>query len=168
MGIRRAFFAAAIGGLLVTGTPGQAAAAVTGAQEFTVIKIGTNTGTVVARGVITGAGQEENNRLQVPRGAPFQVEFTFAGGKLFQTITPVGAPLVDSNPVSCVTRITIFDTTEVTGGTGAYAGASGGGVATAQLTQIRGRDANGDCLPPTSAPIFEMSFVRAPGTLNLS
>ena len=168
MGMRKVLLAAAIGGVALAGTPGYANAEVSGPQEFTVVKIGTNTGTVVARGVITGAGREENNRLQVPRGAPFQVEFTFPDGKLFQTITPVGAPTVDFNPTTCVTRLTIFDTTQVTGGTGAYAGASGGGVATAHLTQIRGRDAAGACLPATSPPIFEMSFVRAPGTLSLN
>lgn len=58
------------------------AVADTGPQEFTVVKIGTNTGTVVARGVITAAEREENNRLQAPRGAPFQVHFSFPRGDL--------------------------------------------------------------------------------------
>ena len=117
--------------------------------------------------MINGAGAEETNGLQVPRGSPFQVEFTFPQGKLFQTITPVGAPTVDFNPTTCVTRVTIVDTTVVTGGTGAFADATGSGVATANLTSIRGRNADGSCLPATSPPIFEMSFVRAPGTLTL-
>ena len=165
--IRRVVLAAAIGGLAVAGTPSPAVAATAGAQDFTVVKIGTNTGTVVARGVITGAGAEENNRLQEPRGAPFQVEFTFPNGKLFQTITPVGLPRVEFSPVTCVARISIFDTTQVTGGTGAYTGATGSGTANALLTVIRGRNADGSCLPETAPPIFEMSYVRAPGTLSI-
>ncbi len=122
--IKKLALAAAAIGMGVAGTAVPATAA-TGPQTFTVVKIGTNTGTVVGRGVITGAGREENNRLQVPRGAPFQVEFSFPQGQLFQTITPVGPPKVDFNPVTCVARITIFDTTIVDGGTGAYAGATG-------------------------------------------
>ena len=164
--VRKLAVAAAVVGLGLAGTPGPAVAD-TGPQEFTVVKIGTNTGTVVARGVITGAGREENNRLQVPRGAPFQVHFSFPRGDLFQTITPVGAPQVDFNPTTCVTHVTIFDTTEVTGGTGAYAGATGRGVATAKLTIIRGRNADGSCLPESAPPLFELSQVNATGTLTL-
>lgn len=50
-----------------------------GTQEFTVVKIGTNTGTVVARGVITGAGREENN---LPAASPpiFEMSFVQAPG----------------------------------------------------------------------------------------
>jgi hypothetical protein len=165
--IKKVVLAAAIGALALAGAPGAAVAETTGPQNFTVIKIGTNTGTVIARGVITGAGAEENDRLQQPRGAPFHVEFTFPDGKLFQTITPVGPPKVEFNPVTCVAKISIFDTTLVTGGTGAYAGATGSGTANATLTVIRGRNADGSCLPETSPPIFEMSQVRAPGTLTL-
>jgi len=164
---KKVWMAVVATGLGLTGSPGPALAATSGPQTFTVVKIGTDTGTVVARGVITGAGREENNRLQVPRGAPFQVEFTFPQGKLFQTITPVGPPEVDFNPTTCIARITIFDTTEITGGTGAYAGASGSGVATARRTVIRGRNADGSCLPATAPPIFELSQVQAPGTINV-
>ncbi|MDQ3641156.1 MAG: hypothetical protein M3450_06760 [Actinomycetota bacterium] len=166
MKIRKLALAAAVVGLSLAGTPGPAVAD-TGPQEFTVVKIGTNTGTVVARGVITAAGREENNRLQVPRGAPFQVHFSFPQGDLFQTITPVGAPQVDFNPTTCMTRVTIFDTTEITGGTGAYAGATGSGVATAKLTIIRGRNADGSCMDAKAPPIFEMSQVAAPGSLTI-
>ncbi len=165
--VRKLALGAAIVGLAVAGTPGPATAA-TGPQDFTVVKIGTNTGTVVARGVITGAGREENNRLQVPRGAPFQVEFTFPQGRVYQTITPVGAPQIDFNPTTCVARVKIFDTTEITGGTGAYAGATGSGVANAELTIIRGRNADGSCMDATAAPIFEMSRVKATGTLSVT
>lgn len=164
--VKKLVLSAAIFGLAVAGTAGPATAA-TGTQEFTVVKIGTNTGTVVARGVITGAGREENNRLQVPRGGPFQVEFTFPQGKVFQTITPVGAPEIEFNPTTCVARVRIFDTTEITGGTGAYAGATGSGVANAVLTIIRGRNADGSCLDATAPPTFEMSQVKATGTLTV-
>jgi hypothetical protein len=166
MVFRKLALSAAVVGLAIAGMPGPAAAE-TGAQEFRVVKIGANTGTVVALGVITGGGREENNRLQVERGTPFQVRFTFPRGELFQTITPVGAPVVDFNPTTCLSRISIFDTTKIDYGTGAYAGATGSGVATAQLTTIRGRDADGNCLPPTAPPIFEMSQVVGTGTMTV-
>lgn len=164
--LRTLALSAAVGGVAIAGTPGPAVAD-TGAQEFYVVKIGTNTGTVVARGVVTGAGREENNRLAVPRGAPFEVRFSFPQGEVFQTITPVGMPVVDFDPTTCLSQITISDTTEITGGTGAYAGATGAGVATAHLTTIRGRNADGSCLPPTASPIFEMTRVVATGTMSV-
>lgn len=165
MFVRKLALCVAAIGLAIGGSPGPAVAD-TGTQEFYVVKIGANTGTVVARGVITGGGREENNRLQVPRGAPFEVRFSFPRGELIQTITPVGAPVVDFDPTTCVSQITISDTTEITSGTGAYAGATGIGVATAHLTTIRGRNADGSCLPPTAPPIFEMTRVVATGTLS--
>ena len=134
--LKKVGLVALMGALALVGTPGNAVAATTGPQEFTVVKIGTNTGTVVARGVITAAGTEENNRLQVPRGAPFQVEFTFPEGKLFQTITPVGAPTVRLQP----DNVCVPDHDR--------------------------RQPDGSCLPATSLPIFEMSLARAHGTLT--
>jgi hypothetical protein len=165
--VRKLALSAAVVGLAVAGTPGPASAE-TGPQQFRVVKIGTDTGTVVARGVITAAGREENNRLQVmPPGGPFQVWFSFPQGDLVQTISPVGAPQIDFNPTTCVRHVILQDTTEVTGGTGAYAGAHGSGVATAKLTVIGGRNADGSCADAASPPIFAMSQVNATGTLNL-
>ena len=164
---KKVWMAVVATGLGLTGSPGPALAATSGPQTFTVVKIGTDTGTVIAQGVITGVGQEENNRSEVPRGAPLQVEFTFPEGKVFQTITRVGPPEVDFNPTTCLARISIFDTTEITGGTGAYAGVSGSGVATVRITVLRGRNADGSCLPATAPPIFELTQVQAPGTISV-
>ena len=167
MNIKKLVLTAAVAGSVLVGNPGPAAA-VTARQDFTVVKIGANTGTVVAQGLITGAGREENNRLQVPRGGPFQVQFMFPQGDLYQTITPSGPPQVDFNPTTCVGRLTFTHTAVVTGGTGAYAGATGGGTAVANLTVIRGRNADGSCLPDTAPPIFEMSYVKATGTVTVA
>lgn len=166
MKLKKLVLTAIVAGSVLIGNPGPANA-VTARQDFTVVKIGANTGTVVAQGLITGAGREENNRLQVPRGGPFQVEFSFAEGDLYQTITPAGPPQVDFNPTTCVARLTFAHTAVVTGGTGAYEGATGGGTAIANLTVIRGRNADGTCLPDTAPPIFEMSYVKATGTLTV-
>ncbi|CAA9258171.1 MAG: hypothetical protein AVDCRST_MAG10-2602 [uncultured Acidimicrobiales bacterium] len=166
MTIKKLVLTAAVVGSVLVGNPGPAAA-VTAPQDFTVVKIGANTGTVVAQGLITGAGREENNRLLVARGGPFQVQFSFPEGDLYQTITPAGPPQVDFNPTTCVARLTFSHMAVVTGGTGAYAGATGGGTAVANLTVIRGRNADGSCLPDTAPPIFEMSYVRATGTVTV-
>lgn len=66
-----------------------------------------------------------------------------------------------------MSQITLSDATLITRGTGAYAGATGTGVATAHLTRIRGRNTDRSCLPPTAPPIFEMTRVVATGTLSV-
>jgi hypothetical protein len=165
--MKKLALAAMIGGLVLAASSGSALAATTTSQEFTVVKVGTDPGTVVASGAITGVGSEDNNRLQVPRGAPFQVTFHFRQGDLFQTITPVGPPQIRFNPATCVTTTTIQDTTLVTGGTNGLAGTTGSGTATANLTSVAGRGNDGRCLGPGSPPIFELSVVRATGSLHL-
>jgi len=163
--IKRLALAAAIGAVALGANPGFAAA--DGAnQEFTIVKLGANTGTVVGSGLITGAGTEENTKHDVGPGQPFKVTFTFPQGMLFIDNVP-GPPQIDFNPTSCLTRITIHPVTTVTGGTGAFAGASGAGTATTDITTIANRGADGNCLPPSSPPLFELAIARSAMTLVL-
>ncbi len=125
-----------------------------------MIKIGRGPGTVIGRGVITGVGVEENNRFDLPPGSTFQVTFHFPEGDLYMDVVP-GPPQVDFNPNSCVTRITLHPTTTVTGGTGAYEGASGSGTATSHILVIAGRAEDGSCLSPSAPPISRCrGFIR--------
>jgi len=163
---RRLALAALVGGLTIAAPSGYALAETAGSQDFTVVKIGANPGTVIAHGVISGAGVEENDRLQNPTAPRFHVIFHFPQGDLFMTNT-VGPPEIDFNPAACVSRITLHPTTVVTGGTNAYAGATGSGTSTAHLTVVGGRNEDGSCQGPTSPPMFMMSFVQASGTLRL-
>lgn len=164
--LKRLSLAALVGGIALTTPTGHALAETAGEQDYTLVKVGVNPGTVVARGVITGAGSEENDRALVPPGSEFHVVFHFPQGDLFMTNTP-GPPQVDFNPAACLSRITLHPTTRVTGGTGAFAGASGSGTSTANLTVLGGRNDDGSCQGPTSPPIFQVSFVQATGTLRL-
>ena len=164
--MRKLALAVMMGGLVLTGSPGPAAAQTGPNQTFTVVKIGANPGTVAGTGVINGVGVENNNRLQVPRGSLFQAVFSFAEGDLFQTATPVSAQSA-FDPATCVTRTAIFNTFVITGGTRGLAGASGGGEATASLTTIGGRDDSGASLGPDSAPVFLISVVRLTATVSV-
>lgn len=140
--------------------------AVTTTHDFKVVKIGANTGTVIAYGPYYGVGTEENTRHQVPLGSPFQVTFTFAHGSLTQTARPA-PPQIVSDPVTCVSRVTLQVPVVITGGTGVYAGATGTGSGTSNITMIRGRADDGSCLGPATPPIFEIAVVQARFTLTL-
>ncbi len=165
MNVRRLVSAAAIGGLALVGAPGEAMAE-TAAHDFRIVKLGANPGTVIAQGPFYGVGTETNTRHQVPLGSPFNVTFSFNHGELYLNAIPA-PPQVDSDPISCVTRITLQVNNVVTGGTGVYTGATGTGSGTSNITQIRGRAADGSCLPLSSPPIFELANVRAVETLTL-
>ena len=152
-------------GLALTATAGPAIADTVPNQTFTVVKVGDHPGTVVGTGVINGAGVENNNRLQVPRGSQFQAVFSFPEGDLHQTATPVRA-VSQFDPSTCVTRTTIENTFVITRGTDAFAGASGG-QGTANLTAIGPRGDDGACLGPDAPPIFLISVVRLTATVEL-
>lgn len=155
----------AISGVALAGAPGQAVAA-TATHDFRVVKVGANPGTVIANGPFYGVGTEENTRHQVPLGSPFQVTFRFAHGTLHTTAIP-RSPQIVSDPVTCVTRVTLSVPVVINGGTGAYAGVSGAGYGTSNITMIRGRADDGSCLGPATPPIFEIAIVQATFTLTL-
>jgi hypothetical protein len=156
--IRKLALVAAVGAVAVGGTPGLATAA-GGTQDFTVVKLGASTGTVVARGLINGAGTEENTRHNVLPGQAFDVTFTFPAGTLSMHVLP-GQPEIDMNPTSCLARITLHPFSKVSVGTGAYTGAQGEGFGTSNITTIANRAADGSCLPPPSPLFFELAVVR--------
>ena len=163
--VRRLLYGAVMGGLALAGAPAEAFAE-TATHHFRIVKLGANPGTVIAQGPFYGVGTETNTRHQVPLGSPFQVTFSFAHGDLYLDARP-GPPQIDTDPVTCVTRITLQVANVVTGGTGVYEGATGTGSGTSNITQVRGRAADGSCLPLSSPPIFEIANVRASETLTL-
>ena len=165
MNVRKLVSFAAICGLALVGAPGKAMAA-TADHHFRIVKLGANPGTVIAQGPFYGVGTETNTRHQVPLGSPFTVTFSFNHGELYLDAIPA-RPQIDAAPVSCVTRVTLQVQNVVTGGTGAYAGATGTGSGTSNITQIRGRAPDGSCLPLSSPPLFELANVRAVETLTL-
>ena len=164
--MKKLALAVIIGGLALAGSPGPAVADTGPNQSFTVVKVGANPGTVAGTGVINGVGVENNNRLQVPRGAQFQAVFSFPEGDLRQTATPVSAQS-QFDPATCVTRTAIHSTFVITGGTNGLAGASGGGEAHSNVTAIGPRGSDGACLGPDAPPVFLISVVRLTATVSV-
>lgn len=165
MFIRKVLFGAAVVGVTLAGAPGTALAD-TADHNFRIIKLGANPGTVIALGPYHGTGTETNTRHQVPLGQPFTVTFSFDHGDLYLQAIP-GPPQISSDPNSCVTRVTLIVHNVISGGTGVYAGATGTGSGVSNITQIRGRAADGSCLPLSSPATFEIANVRATETLTL-
>lgn len=166
MRMKQLLSAAVISGIALVGFPDWALAE-TYVQQFRVVNMNLDPGTVIATGaLIYGTGVERNNRLQVGPGEPVHVTFTFPGGQLSMRVA-LGSPQVDFNPASCVSRIVQHPTTVVESGTGAYAGASGGGTATVHRTVLGDRDDSGACLPPSAPPVFVLSIIDATTTLTL-
>ena len=159
--------AAIVVGLALMTSPNQVLAETTGDQRFTVLIPAEGPGTVIATGVVTGVGSEVDTREQVPPGTPFQATYTFPQGQLFVTVAAEGRPEVKFNHRSCVTIITIVDTSTITGGTGAFEGASGSTTDRVRATSVAGRDSDGRCLGPEFPPIFELGVIRSEGTLTL-
>ncbi len=165
MFIKKVVLGTLVGALALVGAPGEAVAE-TATHHFRIVKIGANPGTVIALGPFYGIGVETNTRHQVPLGSPFQVTFSFDHGDLYLSARP-GAPRIDADPVTCVTRIDLQVANEVLGGTGEYEGATGSGSGTSNITQIRGRSADGTSRPLSSPPIFEIAIVEASETITV-
>ena len=125
-----------------------------------------STGSVVATGAFTGAGTVTTPEGQQPTGFPAVLRFP--EGTLIVRVSPTGNGL-QSDPQSCLLSGPIFGTYQVTGGTGQFLGASGGGTFQGQVFALFGRDAQGQCLDPASgqAPIFVVQVIRNPGTITL-
>ena len=166
MSMKKRAAATLVGGLALLASPGQAVAE-TGNQRFTIIQVGDGPAWVVATGVITGAGTEVDNRTQVPPGRPFQITYTFSEGQLFATVARAGRPHIEFDPLSCITTVDIVDTQRITGGTGAFEGASGSSTDTVRVTSVGARDGEGRCLSPGSPPLFEIGIIRTEGSLTL-
>ena len=167
MTIKKFAAAAIMGGLVLMTSPNQVLADTTGNQRFTVLIPADGPGTVIATGVVTAVGSEVDTREQVPPGSPFQATYTFPQGQLFATVAAAGRPQVEFNPWSCVTTITLVDTATITGGTGAFEGASGSSTETVRVTSVAGRGDDGRCLGPEHPPSCELGIIGSEGILTL-
>lgn len=156
-----------VAAVVVTVLHGPAFAEASGTQDFLVINTGPEA-RVVARGVFTGVGTVVFPEGQPPR--PFPVHFLFPEGTLILTITPTGNGF-EYDTRSCVLSGPIFGEYTVSGGSGTFTGASGGGVFVGRVVAVFERDTDGECINPESASPGEfhgVQIVRNPGTLSLA
>ena len=133
--------------VMVVATPGPASAREPGAQELTVV-IAQDFGAeqpafsrVVASGVVNGVGTDVF-RPSGEGGPNSYSTYVFRAGTLSITTT---ATAFDVRPLgsSCVATFTATGTWEVTGGTGAYQGATGHGTLTVRGTMASARTPDG-------------------------
>lgn len=142
------------------------ALATTGRQDFHLFVVGpgpTPPGRVVASGVINASGTARQISLVPnPDGSVTGTNiYSFPDGDI--TVRFTGAPTsFEFDPVRCINRFTAAGTFDILGGTGAYAGASGGGTFTSEGRNILTRTASG-CSPPS----YEVTRVHDVGTITL-
>ncbi len=165
--MRRLARVSAIAGLALAMLPGHASAQTADNQTFTIIKTAPGPSPAFAGGVINAVGTESSDRDPAHPGAPFHSIYTFAGGDLATVVTP-GRPQVSFSPTTCLTEIAETDSFVVTGGSGTYADASGGGTTTVSVTTLADRGSDGGCLGPEAPPLFRLVVIQGTGSLSLN
>ncbi len=142
----RAVVAVTLAAAFLVGLPGGALAQTTTTQRFHVISAGPPGAKrmVVANGVISGVGTEVITS-NPPGSATLQ--WTFPEGTLFVTTTYSFTNVLD--PRTCIRTVTLTGTWEVTGGTGEFAGATGGGEFSGTNRIHLTRTPDGCAPPPT-------------------
>jgi hypothetical protein len=161
--MKRAALSLLVAVVVLLGLPAPAWAQ--GNQRFIGISTipGGNTGTVVGTGPITGVGTFVLPEGQGP--GPLPAQFSFTEGTVFATIVP-NPPVIDFNPRTCLVLIRTSGTFEVTGGTGPFAGASGGGTFAGRAFVLLARAPQGEC-QPEAEPQFFFGFVENTGNVTL-
>jgi hypothetical protein len=157
--------AALVAGVSLLGQAGSASAQPADDVHFTVIIVGDGAGAVLASGAVLGVGTETDNQNSANPVQPFQATLSFAKGAVAETVSNQ-PPSVHFNPVTCVLRIVQRGSFQVTGGTGVFATASGGGTSTTHVTVISRRAANGTC-DQQAPPLLALVIVHETGTLTV-
>lgn len=161
----------ALGLAAALGLASPAAAERTAAQSFVIVagELGTGSGHLVTTGPIHGVGTDsvvahvdnadgtstDTDRFDLPDG---QVELT-------DTYTAD----ISFDPHSCRYTIAVTGTYRISGATGAFTGATGGGTFRGHGLIVTGRDRSGACLAldAVTRPIAYTEIVRGTGTTTL-
>jgi hypothetical protein len=162
--MRRAI-AFAVGVLgLVLAQVSPATAATSGTQNWVVITTPGAPTRVVASGVLNAAGTVTDALTLNPNGTFDNLAVqTFPNGTL--TYHGMGTFTLTVDPRSCVGRGDVVGPFQITGGTGAYAGATGSGTAFITLYFFFDRNPDGSCVQGPPARTYGVA--RAPGHLTL-
>ena len=126
------------------------------------------TGRVVAVGPFSGVGEYRLlSHTDNPDGTSTDFdEFVFPEGRVFFSDTYTVQ--IGRAGSSCTWLIDVEGEYTITGGDGAYAGASGGGTFTAMGEFVAGRDESGTCLGFDMPPVAFTEVVEGVGTTVLS
>jgi hypothetical protein len=147
----------------------ESAAAATARQTFLLTQLPGEQGiTVTAIGPIRAVGtdvvlseeEDEETGVIVARD-----RFDFAEGSLF--VTTYVTPEFEFDPRSCVGRGGGGLTYEITGGTGAYEGATGSGTGTFRVVSVGGRNPDGSCSPDQEDEVVHLFIVTLTGTATV-
>ncbi len=157
--------AIAIGALgLVLAGAGPAAAQTSGEQNWVVITTPGAPTKVVASGVLNAVGTVRDFLTLNPNGTFDNLAVqTFPNGTL--NYHGMGTFKISFDPRTCLGRGDVIGPFVITGGTGAYAGATGSGTAFITLTFVFNRNDDGSCVQGPPAQTFGVA--RAPGHLTL-
>lgn len=133
--MKKGWFGVLVAGVALVGASGPGLAATTGAETFRTITYGNtppNTRRVFGIGPINGAGTEKLLGMQpLPNGSTqVKLEWDFPAGNVFVTMVSFQNFQGDPVPPTCEATANVSGTYTITGGTGAYAGVSGGGTVT--------------------------------------
>ena len=122
---------------------------------------------VSATGPIRGSGVETQTGIDTPDGQAVQFTWHFRAG----TVTGIAHEdyALDFDPTSCTAKATGTGTWTITGGTGAYAGATGSGAFTYRGTLVGARDRHRVCQGPDSdvAPKLSAGVLRGTGSASV-
>ena len=164
---------ALLGAALAVGLLAPAAAGTTGSETFniTLAVSGTSgernviTAIVVAKGVFSGNGRlVEVDNLPGDPDNVVRDDLVFAEGT-FHLLSTFGDFSASVNPNSCRLTVTVFQTSEIVGGTGRFAGASGSFDATLHGMGTLARNPDGSC-SMDQEPLHEQDKIELIGTLT--
>ncbi len=141
------------------------------AQTFVIVahELGTGSGRLVTTGPIHGVGTDTVvAHLDNPDGTFTDTDrFDLPDGQVELTDTYTADITFD--PASCRYTIAVAGTYRISGATGAFTGATGGGTFTSHGLIVTGRDPSGACLGLDSGapPIAYTEVARGVGTTTL-
>jgi hypothetical protein len=171
--LTRALLAGGIA-LAVAGTALPAAAATSGGETVSGILVtsgtsGTRTAistVAVAKGVFQGVGRI----VEIPAqpGDPANVsrdDLVYPEGTMHLVNTTVGITPPTLNPHNCLFSVTLQESSQITGGTGLFANASGTFTGTISPQGLLARNPDGSC-STTQPSLHEVDMVEFSGTLS--
>jgi hypothetical protein len=156
-----------------TATAAPAAAATGGSETFkgTIVTSGVS-GTrtviisvIIAKGAFSGVGRiVEVPNLPGDADGVSRDDLVFARGSMHLVSTNLDFS-ISVNPRSCVATVTIPQTSEIMGGTGQFAAATGDFTATVTGSAVLARNPDGSCSFERD-PLHEVDMITATGKLS--